>query len=64
MNVAVGRLHLSISMAPPLDEAMTLEPTPVYDRLEKTFRHQRNHEAADADRDRWANNHPLRGGSF
>jgi hypothetical protein len=64
MNVAVGRLHLSISMAPPLDEALTLEPVQGDTRLEQSFRLEQNHRAAEADRDRWVNAHPLRSRTF
>jgi hypothetical protein len=60
MNVAVGRLHLSITMASPVPETQRSKERSERDGLEHAFRAERLHQDVESDRRRWASNHTLR----
>ncbi len=57
MDMAVGRLHLSISVNQPVDVVTRQEPSGSEDRVEAAFRRQRQHDAVYADRSRWHTDH-------
>lgn len=60
MNVAVGRLQLSIRVAPPArvrHPAVTPEPQ---NSLEHAFNADRNHRAVESDKQRWSTESILR----
>ncbi len=57
MDMAVGRLHLSISVNEPVEMARSQESSVSEDRVEVAFRRQRQHDAVHADRSRWHTDH-------
>ncbi len=57
MEMAVGRLHLSISVNEPVEMVTRQEPGVSEDRVEAAFRRQRQHDAVNADRSRWHMDH-------
>lgn len=57
MDMAVGRLHLSISVNEPVEMVTHPEPSVSEDRVEAAFRRQRQHDAVCADRSRWRMDH-------
>jgi len=61
MEMAVGRLHLSISVNEPVEMVTRQEPGVSEDRLEAAFRRQRQHDAVCADRSRWHMDHVAGG---
>jgi hypothetical protein len=62
MNVAVGRLHLSITMATPAREKPAAIEREARDSLEHAFNSDRNHQAVESDKHRWATENLLRNG--
>lgn len=62
MNVAVGRLQVTVRLVEPRRAVMDAPVTPQADALETAYRRERALEAAAADRERWAESAPSRGG--
>jgi hypothetical protein len=60
MNVAVGRLQLSIKVASPVRETRSSKATAERDGLERAFRTERLHQDVESDRRRWTSDHTLR----
>ena len=54
MNVAVGRLQLSISVNDTARSLPVEAPKKSIDRTEATFRRNRLHDEVEADRQRWS----------
>ena len=60
MNVAVGRVHLSIWMAGSVREIRKPRDVESRDTLEQAFRSDQNYRAVESDKRRWTADHLLR----
>jgi len=65
MNVAVGRVHVSVRMVSARRQPLPIRETHAVDGadVEKAYRYERQYRAVEADRERWAvsSRHPLGG---
>jgi hypothetical protein len=61
MNVAVGRLQMSITMATPIMEPSIVTEIEERDPLQHAFLSDRNLREVEADKQRWEAHHVLRG---
>jgi hypothetical protein len=64
MNVAVGRLQLSITMASPAQQTRQISPggdsRQIDSSLEHAYQIERRHQEVEADRRRWITDQTLR----